>query len=77
MLRNTLTANDKYLVRDCENLQPTIQTQLSKKRITFSDFVVPFLESKSNFKQFKKKYDRHSYFISEITDSERLDYTTL
>ena len=32
---NTLTADDKYPLQDCENLPPLIQTQLSGKRKTF------------------------------------------
>ena len=72
MFRNTLTSNDKYPVRDCVNLLSPIQMQLSLKPITFSDFFVPFLESKSNFKHFEKKDDCHTYFISEITECEKL-----
>ena len=72
MFPNTLTANDKYPVRDCVNLLSPIQMQLSLKPTIFSHFFVPFLESTSNFKHFEKKDDRHSYFISEITDCERL-----
>ena len=72
MFRNTLTANDNYPVQDCENLSSPIQMSLSLERNFFSDLFVPFLESTSNFKHFEKKDDRHSYFISEITDCERL-----
>ena len=72
MFRNTLTANDNYPVQDCENLSSPIQMSLSLERNFFSDLFVPFLESTSNFKHFEKKDDRHSYFISEITDFERL-----
>ena len=43
---------------------------LEKKNI--SDFLVLFLESKSNFKHFEKKDDRHTYFLSEITEYEKL-----
>ena len=57
---NTLTADDKYRVQDCENLQPTIQMQLSKKRKKFSEFFLPFLESTLNFKHFETKDDCHS-----------------
>ena len=42
---NTLTADGKYPVRGCENLQLPIQMQLSEKQKTFSEFFVPFLES--------------------------------
>ena len=71
MFRNTLTANDNYPVQDCGNLFSPIQMQLSLKKI-FSDFIVPFLESTSNFKHFETKDDSHSYFISDITDCERV-----
>ena len=77
MFRNTLTANDKCPVQDCVNLSSPIQMQLSLKPTIFSDFFVRFLESKTNFKHFEKKDDRHSYFISGITDCESLGYATL
>ena len=57
---NTLTADGKYPVQGCENLQLPIQMQLSEKRKTFSEFFVPFLESTSNFKYFQKTDDRHT-----------------
>ena len=72
MFRNTLTANDKYPVRDCVNLLSPIQMQLSLKPTIFSNFFVPFLESTSNFKHFEKKDDSHTYFSAEITDCERV-----
>ena len=72
MFHKTLSANDKYTVRDCVNLSPPIQMQLSLKETIFSDLFVPFLESTSNFKHFETTDDRHNYFISEITDWERL-----
>ena len=72
MFRKTLTANDKYTVRDCLNLSSPIQMQLSLKPTFFSDFFLPFLESTSDFQHFQKKDDPHSYFISEITDWERV-----
>ena len=54
---NTLTADGKYPVQGCENLQLPIQMQLSEKRKTFSEFFVPFLESTPNFKRFERKDD--------------------
>ena len=72
MFCNTLTANDKYPVRDCVNFSSPIQMELFLEPTIFSDFFVPFVESTSNFKHLEKKDDRHSYFISEITDCERL-----
>ena len=49
---NTLIADGKYPVQDCENLPLPIQMQLSGKRKTLSPFFVQFLESTSNFKRF-------------------------
>ena len=57
---NTLTADGKYPVQGCENLQLPIQMQLSDKQNNFSQFFVPFLESSSNFEHFERKDDRHS-----------------
>ena len=57
---NTLTADDKCPLQDCENLPLPIQMQLSEKRKTFSHFFVLFPESTSNFKRFEKKDNRHS-----------------
>ena len=50
-----LTADSKYPVRYCENLQLLIQMQLSEKPKTFCEFFVPFMESTSNFKHFEQK----------------------
>ena len=68
---NTLTTNDKYPVRDCENLLLPIQRQLSLKKNFFWIFG-SILESTSSFKHYVKKDDLHSYSFSEITDFERL-----
>ena len=57
---NTLTANDKDPVHDCENLSSLIELQLSLKPKTSSRSFVPFLESTSNFKHFESEDDRHS-----------------
>ena len=72
MFRNTLTANDNYPVQDCENLWSSIQMHLSLKPKIFSDLFVPFLESTSNYKHFEQIDDRNTYFLSEITECERL-----
>ena len=74
---NRLTADDKYPLQVCQNLPLSIQTKLSEKRKTYSEYFVPFPESISNFKHFEQKDDRHSYCISEITDCEGLANTTL
>ena len=57
---NSYTADGKYPVQYCENLQLPIEMQLSEKRKTFSQFFVPFLESTTNFKHFEKRDDRHN-----------------
>ena len=57
---NTLNEDDKYPFRDCRNLQFPIQMQLSSKRKTFSLYFVPFMESPSKLKHFKKKDNRGS-----------------
>ena len=77
VFRNTLTANDKYPVQDCVNLSSPIQIQLSLKTKIFSDFINQFLKSTWNFKHFEIKHDCHNYFISEITECEKLGLTTL
>ena len=68
----TFNVDGKHPGSDCKNLQLPIQMQLSEKRKAFSQLFVPFLESTSNFKHFEKKDDRHSYFVSEIKDWQRL-----
>ena len=52
---NTLTADDKYPVPDCENLQFSIQMQLSKKRKTFSNFSFRLCNLHQNLNIFKPK----------------------
>ena len=70
MFRNTLTANDNYPIQYFGNLSSPTQGELYLKPTIFADLFVPFLESISNFKHFGKKDDRHTYFISEITECE-------
>ena len=72
MLNLTDLTNDNYPVQDSENVSSPIQKHFSLKSNIFSYFLVPFLESTSNFKHFEKKDDCHNYFISEITQCERL-----
>ena len=57
---NILTTDAKYPLQDCKNLQLPIQVQLSRKRKTFSEFFVPFLQRTCNLKHFQRKDDRHS-----------------
>ena len=76
VFRKTLTGIENYPVHDCGNMSSPIPMELSLKPKMFSDFVVPFLQSASNFKHFEKKLDRHIYFISEITECEKHGWTT-
>ena len=52
---NALTADCKYPVQYCWNLELPIQRQLSEKRKTFSQCFFTFMESISNFKHFLEK----------------------
>ena len=54
-LVNTLTGDDKYPLRNWENLQLKVQVELYKKRKTFCHFFVSFLAFTSNFKDFERK----------------------
>ena len=72
LLVNTLATDEKYPVLNRDNLTIPIQMQLSQKQKTFSQIFPAFLEFRSNFEYFEKKYDPHSFCISEITDSENV-----
>ena len=69
---NTLTADDKYYLRNSEKLLKPIQMQLSKKLTKFSWLFGPHMKSTSNFKHFEKKNDPHGLCLLEITEHERL-----
>ena len=60
MFFNTLASGDKNPIQGCEILRLLIQMQLSKKRKTFAEVFVAFMEFTSNFKHFQTKDDRHS-----------------
>ena len=46
--------------------------QWSQKQWTFAEFFAAFFKAILNFKHFESKDDIHSFFISEITDSENV-----
>ena len=46
--------------------------QLSQKQKTFSQFFAAFSKSRFNFDHSEKKDDPHTFFISEITESENM-----
>ena len=66
-----MTADDKYSLPNRDNLTQSIQTLLSQKPKTFSQFFSSFLKSTLNFEHFQKKDDPHSQCISEIEDSKK------
>ena len=72
LLLNTLAADERYLVLHRDSLKIPIQIQLSPQQKTLCQFSSPFLKSILHFKHFKSRDDRHSNFISEITDSENV-----
>ena len=56
---NTLTVNEKHYLPTRENLEETIQLQISEKQKIFCEFFFAFFKSLRNFKQFEKKDHRH------------------
>ena len=66
-----MSADPKYSLCNRENLQQSIQVQLSKKQKTFSEFFNLFLKSTSNFEHFEKKHHPLSLSVSQFTDRER------
>ena len=68
---NTSTPDDKYSLRNRENLPQPIQLKLSKKQKIFSHFFAAFQKSASNVKHFEKKDNPHRLCVSQITDCER------
>ena len=69
----TLTDDDKYSLLYRDNLTQPIQTLLSEKQKTFSEFSSAFLKSTLNFGDSQTKDDPHSRWISHITVSEKGD----
>ena len=72
LLVNTLPAIEKYPALTRDNLTIPIQMQLSQKQKTFSHCFRVFLKSSLNFEHFQTKGDSHSFYITEITDSENV-----
>ena len=67
---NIVTGDHKYSLCIREDLQPSIQMQLSKKQKNFPYFFSFFQKSTLNFKQFGKKDDPDALYISAIADCE-------
>ena len=66
MFRNTLTANDKYPVRDCENVSSPIQMILSLKPKTFSDSLYYFWNVHQILNILKKKMTVIATFLWKL-----------
>ena len=56
------------------NLLQQIQTLLSHKQKTFSEFFIAFLKCAWNLEHFQKEDEYPSLIISEIIDAERRGY---
>ena len=72
LLVNTLATDEGYPILNRDNLMIPSQMQLSQKQKTFSQFLIPYLKSSSNLKDFEEKDDPHRFSISEITDSKNV-----
>ena len=71
---NRLTADDMYSRTNVENLPQQIQTPLSPKQKTFSEFFIAFLKFAWNLEHLQKKDEYPTLIISEIIQAERRGY---
>ena len=69
---NTLNAEVWDFLRYSENLQQSIQMQLSNKSKIFSEIFTPFLKFTSNFKHFKKKMTLIAYLFLELRTAKHV-----
>ena len=70
----TLTADDKYSLRNSEKLWEPTQMQLSEILQTFSQHIAQLVQSTSDFHHFEEKDDTRSVCIFEVTYCERHCY---
>ena len=66
-----MTVDDKHYMLNRDNLTRAIQTQLSQKQKTFSEFFFSFLKCILIFKHLPKKDDPHSWCSSGNIGSEK------
>ena len=66
-----MTAEDKYSLRNSDNLREAFQMEISKILKTFTLQFAQLVQSLSNSKYFEKKDDRCSVCIFEVTDCEK------
>ena len=57
-----------------QNFSQQLQTPISQKQKIFPGLSIAYLEYASNLEHFEKKDGHPSLVISEIIDSERVDY---
>ena len=67
---NTLTAEYMYSGRNMQTFTQQVQTLLSLKQKSFSEFFIAFLKFTWNGEHFQKKGEFSSLNISEIIDSK-------
>ena len=67
---NTLTADEKYSLRNRKLVRQTIQIQLSKKQIPFSKIFEPFLKPISIFEDFERKMTLIVYILSKLRSAK-------
>ena len=60
-----------------QNFPQQIQTPISQKQKIFSRFFIAYLECASNLEHFEKKDEHLSPVISDIIDSESVDYLNI
>ena len=66
-----LTGHDKYSLRNRDKLQQPYQMRLSQEQEIFYELFFAFYKARLNFERFRKKEEPHSWFISEINDTEK------
>ena len=71
---STLTADDRYIRCNMQNLPPQLQIPISQKQKTFFRFFIAFLECASNLEHFEKKDEHPSLIITKIIDSQKVGY---
>ena len=74
LFANALTTDEKYSGSNMKNLYQQIQTPLSPKQKTFSEFFIAFLKCAWKLEHFQKKDEYPSLIISEIIEAERRGY---
>ena len=72
-----MTSEYKYSRRNMQTLAQQVQTPLSLKQKTFSEFFIAFLKSTSNVEHFQEKGESSSLSISDIIDSKRSGYLSV